>query len=441
MCRTSHCHVKLNVLSSSSDTVYERLVNASGKTIILDSLIPRLLKEGHRVLLFCTFKIMLDILEDYFDYRGWKYLRFDGTTSQRDRTWMIDQFNQPGSEESIFMMTIRAGGLGINLQTADTVILYDSDFNPQMDIQAISRCHRIGQKRPVMVYHFVTVKSIEEGIWARAKRKRLLEKIFIDKVDEKIETADIEQLLSVASKLLFEDPDLNDSQSKVVKYDDQFIERLLDRTITAGEEEEMLGSTNSLFSFNTARVWDDESITEEAKEFWDELIQKEVSKTVCEDVLLGRGARRKNTVDYSNFEDDAPGPSKKSKSIMRDEKEYRPTSATETEESEEEVSAAVPTLSLANSKKVEAYMQDMAKPPYLVKNEPSISAPGQPLPSPAKLLPRPPINKEGVAKIPLPRIYYFQHYCTLCHVSIRATRCAQACTPECFSWSFEWRDH
>jgi SNF2 family DNA or RNA helicase len=187
---------------------------------------------GGRVLLFCTFKIMLDILEDYFDYRGWKYLRFDGTTSQRDRTWMIDQFNQPGSEEvcyftallfpfmiclfirqSIFMMTIRAGGLGINLQTADTVILYDSDFNPQMDIQAISRCHRIGQKRPVMVYRFVTVracslsfkpvcantavkvKSIEEGIWARAKRKRLLEKIFIDKVDEKIETADIEQLL------------------------------------------------------------------------------------------------------------------------------------------------------------------------------------------------------------------------------------------------------
>lgn len=129
----------------------EHLVENSGKLVLLDKLLPKLQKRGSRVLIFSQMTRVLDILEDYCIYRYYNYCRIDGNTSGEDRENAIDTFNQDGSEKFVFLLSTRAGGLGINLATADIVVLYDSDWNPQMDLQAMDRAHRIGQKKEVQV--------------------------------------------------------------------------------------------------------------------------------------------------------------------------------------------------------------------------------------------------------------------------------------------------
>jgi len=122
---------------------------------------------------------LLDILEDYCYIRKYQYCRIDGNTSHMVREESIDAFNQEGSEKFIFLLSTRAGGLGINLATADIVILYDSDWNPQVDLQAMDRAHRIGQKKPVIVYRLVTAETIEEKIVERAYTKLKLDAVVV----------------------------------------------------------------------------------------------------------------------------------------------------------------------------------------------------------------------------------------------------------------------
>jgi len=157
----------------------ERLVKNSGKLDLLDKLLPRLKKDGHRVLIFSQMTRMLDILEDYCFWREYEYCRIDGSTSGDARDEAMETFNAPGSSKFIFLLSTRAGGLGINLATADTVILYDSDWNPQMDLQAQDRAHRIGQKSRVVCYRFVTEGTVEEKIVERAQRKLYLDAVVI----------------------------------------------------------------------------------------------------------------------------------------------------------------------------------------------------------------------------------------------------------------------
>ena len=158
---------------------FARLVTDAGKLRILDSLLPRLKAEGHRVLLFCQMTKMMDILEDYLWYRKHRYLRLDGSASIADRRDMVNDFQAEGSEYFIFMLSTRAGGLGINLTAADTVIFYDSDWNPTMDAQAMDRAHRLGQKKEVTVYRLVTARTIEERILHRAKQKHSIQQMVI----------------------------------------------------------------------------------------------------------------------------------------------------------------------------------------------------------------------------------------------------------------------
>ena len=113
----------------------DHLVENSGKMVLLDKLLPRLQERGSRVLIFSQMTRMLDVMEDYCLYRGYRYCRIDGNTAGEDREAAIDSFNAPGSEQFVFLLSTRAGGLGINLATADVVVLYDSDWNPQMDLQ------------------------------------------------------------------------------------------------------------------------------------------------------------------------------------------------------------------------------------------------------------------------------------------------------------------
>lgn len=160
-------------------TTDEHLVFNSGKMVVLDRLLKRLQKQGSRVLIFSQMSRLLDILEDYCVFRQFKYCRIDGGTAHEDRIAAIDEYNKPGSEKFVFLLTTRAGGLGINLTTADIVILYDSDWNPQADLQAMDRAHRIGQTKQVVVYRFVTDHAIEEKVLERAAQKLRLDQLVI----------------------------------------------------------------------------------------------------------------------------------------------------------------------------------------------------------------------------------------------------------------------
>ncbi|KAJ2081162.1 putative ATPase [Coemansia sp. RSA 988] len=156
----------------------EMLVRSSGKLLLLDRLLPALFANSHRVLIFSQFARVLDILECYAELRNWQFCRIDGSVSQTERQDAIVRFNTT-PDIPLFFLTTRSGGLGINLTAADTVVLFDSDWNPQLDLQAQDRVHRIGQKRPVLIYRLAIAGSCELAMIERAKGKRRLEKLVI----------------------------------------------------------------------------------------------------------------------------------------------------------------------------------------------------------------------------------------------------------------------
>merc|ERR1719445_915577 len=160
-------------------TTDEHIIQNSGKMRVLDKFLPKLQEQGSRVLIFTQMTRILDILEDYCWYRGHSYCRIDGQTPHEDRDAQIQEYNEPNSSKFIFMLSTRAGGLGINLYTADIVVLYDSDWNPQMDLQAMDRAHRIGQKKQVRVMRFVTENTVDEKIVERAAVKLRLDRMVI----------------------------------------------------------------------------------------------------------------------------------------------------------------------------------------------------------------------------------------------------------------------
>ncbi|KAF2801049.1 hypothetical protein K505DRAFT_43387 [Melanomma pulvis-pyrius CBS 109.77] len=160
-------------------TTDEHLVTNAAKMVMLDRLLKRMKAQDSRVLIFSQMSRVLDILEDYSVMRGYNYCRIDGSTAHEDRIAAIDDYNKPGSEKFLFLLTTRAGGLGINLTSADIVVLFDSDWNPQADLQAMDRAHRIGQTKQVMVFRFVTENAIEEKVLERAAQKLRLDQLVI----------------------------------------------------------------------------------------------------------------------------------------------------------------------------------------------------------------------------------------------------------------------
>lgn len=150
----------------------DELFRASGKLELLNRILPKLKATGHRVLLFSQMTHMLDLIEEFLELKGFTYVRLDGSTKTQERAQLLDAFNAPNSPYFLFMLSTRAGGLGLNLQSADTVIIFDSDWNPAMDLQAEDRAHRIGQLRDVLVLTLVCAGTIEEAIMERANEKR-----------------------------------------------------------------------------------------------------------------------------------------------------------------------------------------------------------------------------------------------------------------------------
>ncbi|KAJ6257005.1 hypothetical protein Dda_7888 [Drechslerella dactyloides] len=220
----------------------ETLVTESGKMMLLDRLVPELFRRGHKVLIFSQFKVQLDILEEWATtLRNWKCCRIDGSVRQEDRRDLIKSFNSD-PQYKLFLLSTRAGGLGINLTSADTVILYDSDWNPQQDLQAQDRAHRIGQTRPVIIYRLATAATVEQTLLEKADAKRRLEKLVIQKGKFKSMTASTtktqEQEFADIKDILmnedFEKFDVAESGSRILS--DEDLDVLLDRSDEAYEK-------------------------------------------------------------------------------------------------------------------------------------------------------------------------------------------------------------
>ncbi|KAJ1996076.1 putative ATPase [Coemansia sp. RSA 1358] len=195
----------------------EQLIRASGKLLVLDRLLPELFAQGHRVLIFSQFARVLDILECYAELRRWAFCRIDGSIAQSQRQEAICRFNT--TDVPLFFLTTRSGGLGINLTAADTVVLFDSDWNPQQDLQAQDRVHRIGQQRPVIVYRLVIHGSCENAMIKRARAKRKLEKLVIHQSKFKGVKSNSSEAgdLDVAGILMDDDEEVVEKDQMVLK--------------------------------------------------------------------------------------------------------------------------------------------------------------------------------------------------------------------------------
>ncbi|XP_078168036.1 putative chromatin-remodeling complex ATPase chain [Carex rostrata] len=209
-------------------TTGDHLITNAGKMALLDKLLPKLKERDSRVLIFSQMTRLLDILEDYLMYRGYLYCRIDGNTGGEDRDAFIEAFNRPGSEKFVFLLSTRAGGLGINLATADVVILYDSDWNPQVDLQAQDRAHRIGQKKEVQVFRFCTEYTIEEKVIERAYKKLALDALVIQQgrlaEQKSVNKDELLQMVRFGAEMVFSSGDSTITDEDV------------DRIIAKGEE-------------------------------------------------------------------------------------------------------------------------------------------------------------------------------------------------------------
>ncbi|KAI1704447.1 bromodomain-containing protein [Ditylenchus destructor] len=282
------------------------LYRVAGKFELLDRILPKLEATGHRVLIFCQMTQLMDIMEDYFRYKEWKYLRLDGSSSQEDRGQMLAKFNAPDSEFFIFMLSTRAGGLGLNLQSADTVIIFDSDWNPHQDMQAQDRAHRIGQTKKVLVLRLITANSIEEKILSAARRKLNMDEKVIQagKFDQRSTGAERRQMLEaiLEGDKGGEDADAipdDDYINEIIARDDEyeiFQEMDEDRRQAEASEHD-----------NKPRLVEENEIPpcilEQSKRFTEEEEQraKDVSGTPAGpvNVFSGENKRKRKNVDYS----------------------------------------------------------------------------------------------------------------------------------------------
>ncbi|XP_047325059.1 CHD3-type chromatin-remodeling factor PICKLE-like [Impatiens glandulifera] len=216
---------------------FKQLLESSKKLQLLDKLMLKLKEQGHRVLIYSQFQHMLDLLEDYVIHRKWQYERIDGKVGGAERQIRIDRFNGKNSSRFCFLLSTRAGGLGINLATADTVIIYDSDWNPHADLQAMARAHRLGQTNKVLIYRLITRGSIEERMMQMTQKKMVLEHLVVGKLkSQNINQEQLNDIIRYGSKELFADEDDETGKSRQIHYDDDAIDRLLNREQVGDED-------------------------------------------------------------------------------------------------------------------------------------------------------------------------------------------------------------
>ncbi|KAG6903097.1 hypothetical protein C0995_006284 [Termitomyces sp. Mi166 len=314
------------------DEQLKGIVMNSGKMVLLDKLLMRLKQDGHRVLIFSQMVRMLDILSDYMGLRNFQHQRLDGMVASEARKKSIAHFNAPGSTDFAFLLSTRAGGLGINLETADTVIIFDSDWNPQNDLQAMARAHRIGQKSHVNVYRLVSKDTMEEDVLERAKKKMVLEYAIINQMDtsqahlgskappkdnskpENLSKDELHAVLKYGASKMF---DKDDSQQSK-KLDEMDLDDILNRAedhetmAAAGDGGASLGGQGFLAQFAAVSDikndmnWEDIIPLEERERFEQEEEQRRVEELAAQE---SRDRKRTHApVSYEGMDVDQPAP-------------------------------------------------------------------------------------------------------------------------------------
>lgn len=328
--------------TNSRDDILRGMVMNSGKMILLDKLLTRLKKEGHRVLIFSQMVRMLDILSDYLSLRGLPFQRLDGTVPAATRRIAIDHYNAPGSPDFVFLLSTRAGGLGINLMTADTVIIFDSDWNPQADLQAMARAHRIGQKNHVMVYRMVSKDTIEEDVLEKARRKMILEyaiislgvtdKSHLPKQKDGLSTNELSEILKFGASTMFKQ---NDNQKKLESLDlDDVLEHAENHDTTGEVGGASMGGEEFLKQFEVTDykadvTWDDIIPADERAKIKEEEKKREDEQFLEDQKNGSLGRKRKQLMDH--FVDNLPPEPGRKLPVKRgdpkergpDEKEFR----------------------------------------------------------------------------------------------------------------------
>ncbi|ORZ34456.1 SNF2 family N-terminal domain-domain-containing protein, partial [Catenaria anguillulae PL171] len=268
---------------STVEEHFKYMIQASGKLVLLDKLLAKLKAGGHKVLIFSQMTKCLDILAEYLRGRQYLYERIDGNIRGPERQAAIDRFSAPGSESFVFLLCTRAGGVGINLTAADTCIIYDSDWNPQNDLQAQARCHRIGQKKPVQIYRLVTRNTYEKEMFDRAGFKLGLDKAVLQKMSAdssmgigddsnsgKLTKKEVEELLKKGAYGAM----LDDAESAA--FCDESIDQILERrtTVIKHDTSQAVGSIFSKATFVANDTGVDDEIDVNDPNFWDKLAEK-----------------------------------------------------------------------------------------------------------------------------------------------------------------------
>ncbi|XP_068971300.1 chromodomain-helicase-DNA-binding protein 1 isoform X2 [Bombus flavifrons] len=342
----------------NNEDYLQQLIRGSGKLVLLDKLLVRLRETGHRVLIFSQMVRMLDILGEYLQKKHFPFQRLDGSIKGELRKQALDHFNAEGSQDFCFLLSTRAGGLGINLATADTVIIFDSDWNPQNDLQAQARAHRIGQKNQVNIYRLVTKNSVEEEIVERAKQKMVLDHLVIQRMDTTGRTVldkksagtnnnpfnkeDLNAILKFGAEDLFKDEEDGDEEPTCD------IDEILRRAETRDEGPSTVGDELlSAFKVASFAAFEEESEPvnqpndndDESKD-WAEIIPENFRKKVeeeekskeMEDLYLPPRSRK--TLQQINQSGEGRG--RKRKKVSADDSEEGEDSGSEAEGSDDE---------------------------------------------------------------------------------------------------------
>lgn len=269
------------------------LYRVSGKFELLDRILPKLKATNHRVLLFCQMTQCMTIIEDYLSWRQFLYLRLDGTTKAEERGDLLKKFNAKDSDYFVFLLSTRAGGLGLNLQAADTVIIFDSDWNPHQDLQAQDRAHRIGQRNEVRVLRLMTVNSVEERILAAARYKLNMDEKVIQAgmFDQKSTGSERQQFLQ---SILHQDEAEEEEENEVPE--DEMINLMISRS---DDELELFKKMDAERKVEETKDGRQKGRLIDESELPDWLVKEdeEVDRwNYEEDSILGRGSRQRKEV-------------------------------------------------------------------------------------------------------------------------------------------------
>ncbi|OMJ71951.1 hypothetical protein SteCoe_29714 [Stentor coeruleus] len=298
----NHPYLFPKVEDETENDYGEHLILNSGKMKLIDRLLAKLKDQNSQILIFSQMTTMLDILEDYCNYREYKFCRLDGTTDIYEREKMMSKFTKPGSKYFIFLLSTRAGGLGINLASADTVIIFDSDWNPQMDLQAMDRAHRIGQTKQVNVYRLVTKDSLEERMIERQCLRLKLDSLVIQTGrlaprHKSLDKEELQEMLHYGADQIFnaiaDDSDITEEElALILQRGEQKLNHI------SNELEIQLEKKKNLIDFESKiDMWNFESIdySKKRKEESRDVIQKAIHDKILEE-LNARRERKMQTI-------------------------------------------------------------------------------------------------------------------------------------------------